>query len=88
MMKKIFIASGIVLVLIILIAVGAAFLVSDKADDLKEKWDKNEGRVGEQIVLREDTLYLMNYNKLSNEFILEDGRRASPEMVNVLLLRD
>lgn len=64
------------------------FLVAfDKSDEKKAEIAERQELVGRSILLHEDTIKIYKYHVWHKEYILEDGHRASPEMVNVLLIR-
>ena len=78
---------------ILLLMFVAAFLMFflvgfDRSDEKKAENDKRKELVGEYVVVGgRDTLQIVRYHVLHKEYILEDGHRASPEMVAVLLIR-
>jgi len=77
---------------ILLLMFVAAFLmfflvVFDRSDEKKAENAKRMELVGEYVELSGDTLEIIRYHVWHKEYILEDGHRASPEMVSVLLIR-
>lgn len=74
--------------ILFVVCVGMFFLVRfDRSDEKKALNTKRMELVGQHIVLAEDTLEIVKYHVIHKEYILEDGHRASPEMVSVLLIR-
>jgi hypothetical protein len=77
------------------IAVGALLLLIGFDDKITAKQEERDARVekyepwvGERIVVgNRDTVMVMKYNKWRNEFLLEDRKSASPEMVGILMVR-
>lgn len=68
--------------------VGMFFLVVfDKSDGKQEITAERQELVGKYIELNGDTLEIVRYHVIHKEFILEDGHRASPDMVAILLIR-
>jgi len=59
----------------------------DRSDEKEAKIAENQALVGESIVLNGDTLEVYKYHIWHDEFILEDGRRASRELVVTLKVR-
>lgn len=62
-------------------------VVFDKSDEKEIEIAERMELVGEHVDLGGDTLEIVKYHVLHKEYILEDGHRASPEMVKVLLIR-
>ena len=60
----------------------------DRSDEKKAENAKRMELVGEYVELSGDTLEIIKYHVWHKEYILEDGHRASPEMVAVSLIRD
>lgn len=71
--------------------VAAAFMFFlaklDKSNDREAENTMRMELVGEYVELNGDTLEIMKYHILHKEYVLEDGHRASPAMVAVLLIR-
>ena len=63
-------------------------VVFDSSDEKKAEIAKRQEWVGKSIELHGDTLEIVRYHILHKEYILEDGHRASPEMVAILLIRN
>lgn len=78
--KMVFIMFAMCMVLFFLV-------VFDRSDEKKAENAKRMELVGEYVELRGDTLEIIKYHVWHKEYILEDGHRASPEMVSVLLIR-
>ena len=64
-------------------------VVFDRSDEKKAEIAERQELVGEYVVLgpQEDTLEILKYHIWHKEYVLEDGQRASPELVAVLLVR-
>ena len=82
------------IVTILFIVIGALLLrigfddaITAREKERDERATKYEPWVGEYIVLRHDTLKVTAYSKWRNEFQLEDGAEATPEMVSALMIR-
>ena len=74
--------------ILFVVCVGMFFLVRfDRSDEKQALIDKRMELVGEYVVLADDTLKIVRYHTWHKEYILEDGHRASPQMVAVLLIR-
>lgn len=76
------------------IAVGALLLrigfddrISAKQKERNMRIKKNNQYVGECIVLRNDTIKIVDYHKWRNQFILEGGKKAPPSMVKTLKIK-
>jgi len=76
-----------VLILFILCMAMFFAVTFDRSDEKEAKIAKNQALVGQSIVLRDDTLKVYKYSIWHDEFILEDGMRASRELVVTLLVR-
>jgi len=72
---------------------GAAFLIivalftlSTKllTNGVNEGVDKYERKVGERVVLKTDTLMIIDYSLFKSNFTLEDGREISFDLVDKL----
>jgi len=65
------------------------FLVAfDRSDEKEALIAERQELVGRSVELRTgDTLKIYKYSIWHGEFILEDGMRASPEMIQILLIR-
>jgi len=65
------------------------FLVAfDRSDEKKALIAERQELVGRSVELRTgDTLKIYKYSVWHKEYILEDGMRASPEMIQILLIR-
>ena len=75
--------------ILFVVCMGMFFLVRfDRSDEKKAENAKRMELVGEYVELSGDTLEIVRYHVWHKEYILEDGHRASPEMVSVLLIRD
>jgi len=77
-------------IILVMMAVGMIFffvVAFDRSDEKEELISKRQELVGESILLRDDTIKIYKYSVWHKEFILEDGHRASPEMINILLIR-
>jgi len=60
----------------------------DRSDEKEAIIKERQELVGRSIQLRTgDTLEIYKYSVWHKKYILEDGMIASPEMVNVLLIR-
>lgn len=74
--------------ILFVVGIGMFFLVRfDRSDEKKALTTERMELVGEYVVLADDTLEIVRYHVWHKEYILEDGHRASPEMVSVLLIR-
>lgn len=74
--------------ILFVVCMGMFFLVRfDRSDEKKAENAKRMELVGEYVELSGDTLEIVRYHVWHKEYILEDGHRASPEMVAVLLIR-
>ena len=74
--------------ILFVVCVGMFFLVRFDRSDEKEALNAERMElVGKYVLLAEDTLKIVRYHVWHKEYILEDGHRASPEMVAVLLIR-
>lgn len=94
-MKKIFIMGGVLLVLSILSGVIISKAVTGEYKKKKVEWAENEALVGQQIILRNDTLTILSYNKLSDKFLIENKHSTlghnmdmTPKGVKTLLIRE
>lgn len=77
-----------VILVMLVVIMGFFYLVTfDRSDEKEELIAKRQVLVGESILLHEDTIKIYKYSIWHKEFILEDGHRASPEMINILLIR-
>jgi len=76
--------------ILFVVCMGMFFLVRfDRSDEKKAENAKRMELVGEYVVVAgRDTLEIVKYNVWHKEYVLEDGHRASPEMVSVLLIRN
>ena len=77
-------------IILVMFSVGMIFfflVAFDRSDEKKVIIEKRQALVGESIVLGSDTIEIYKYSVWHKEFILADGHRASPEMVNILLVR-
>ncbi len=87
-MKKLF---GIVFVMAFLLVVGIiAFyiFVGKTAIEEYNKYDENTNTlkelVGEQIILKGDTLLVVDYSSINNTVTLDDNRKISGELAKKL----
>jgi hypothetical protein len=72
----------------LLLLIGFDDKITAKQEERDAHVEKYEPWVGERIVVgNRDTVMVMKYNKWRNEFLLEDGKSASPEMVGILMVR-
>lgn len=83
-------AWNVILMMLVAIMIIFFLVVFDKSDEKKAENAKRMELVGEFVVLGplNDTLEIVKYNVWHKEYVLEDGHRASPEMVAVLLIRN
>lgn len=72
----------------LLLRIGFDDKITAKQKERDARAENYEPWVGERIVIGDrDTLQVMKYNKWRNEFLLEDGKSASPEMVGILMVK-
>ena len=78
-----------VILVMLVVVMAVFFLVTfDKSDEKKTLIAERQELVGRSIQLRTgDTLEIYKYSVWHKKYILEDGMIASPEMVNILLIR-
>lgn len=69
-----------------ILIVAVLFTLSTKllTDGVNEEVAKYENKVGERVVLKTDTLMIIDYSLLKNNFTLEDGREISFDLVDKL----
>ena len=89
------IAMGVLIILSILSVILLSKAIGGEIDEKKKVWEKNEKLVGQQIVLQNDTLLILNYNKISNKFhinskdhTLGHNMEMSSELVKTLLIKE
>ena len=78
-------------IILVMFSVGMIFfflVAFDRSDEKEALIAERQELVGRSIQLRTgDTLEIYKYSIWHKKYILEDGMIASPEMVNILLIR-
>ena len=55
------------------------------SESLETELNKYETRVGDKVVLKGDTLMIIDYSFVESNFTLEDGRKISIELLDKLV---
>lgn len=80
-MKKI---GCITLIFIVIVVTGIYYLAKTLTTEIDSEVEKIETLVGERIILKNDTLLIMDYSILNSNYTLEDGREISFELAKKL----
>ena len=89
-MKRLFGTFTILVILLIAvtIAIYIYFLIGKAAVDEYNKFDENtevlKELVGEEVILKGDTLLVIDYSSFNDNVTLEDGRKISGELAKKL----
>lgn len=87
MFKTFFKIAGIMVVLIVLFYYLIFHMIFSVVDKVDATIDANKELVGESVVINKDTLMIINYDVIHNEYDLKGGETISVELANKLLIK-
>lgn len=70
---------GLILAVVVLLIWGGISLIRPDIEEIKKSRDKYRELIGEKIVIRKDTLELLNYNFIMKEYTLSNGVKVDRE---------
>ncbi len=77
--------TGIIGILLMIVAfVLFATMMNKCSGELIKEVEKYETRVGDLIILKNDTLMIIDYSFMESNFTLEDGRKISIDLLDKL----
>ena len=68
----------------IIVIIALSIQLSINTSKLDTEINKVKEKVGKRIVIQKDTLMIIDYSILNNNYTLEDGRKVSFDLLNKL----
>jgi hypothetical protein len=70
--------------LLIVMVVAWSFLMDKASNSIGGEIDKMKENVGQKVIIKNDTLMIIDYSLLNDNYTLEDGRTISSDLVSKL----
>lgn len=80
-MKKM---SVILMILVILLVFSLKYLAKNVGKNFQEEKNKVENKLGQRLVLERDTLTIIDYSLINQNYTLSNGKQISFELVDSL----
>ena len=70
--------------LLIVVVLAWSLLMDKASDSIGSEIDKMKENVGQKVIMQNDTLMIIDYSILNDNYTLEDGRTISSDLVGKL----